>query len=74
MQSPVQFTSQGDRILKTQIEQLYNGTYRILGYYDPRNSTTEWCKDLVGESFTTEPTLIHWPRTPVHTDTSTDTY
>ncbi|OQV25760.1 Gamma-aminobutyric acid type B receptor subunit 1 [Hypsibius exemplaris] len=31
----VSFTSEGDRIAETQIEQMHNGVYSILGFYDP---------------------------------------
>lgn len=33
------FSSQGDRIAKTQVEQLINGSYVILGYHNTENNT-----------------------------------
>ncbi|KAJ9573678.1 hypothetical protein L9F63_008948, partial [Diploptera punctata] len=38
----VAFSSQGDRIALTQIEQMTNGTYIKLGYYDTQNDNLTW--------------------------------
>lgn len=38
----VAFSSQGDRIALTQIEQLQNGIYRVLGYYDTQADNLTW--------------------------------
>ncbi|KAL5012697.1 hypothetical protein ScPMuIL_011248 [Solemya velum] len=38
----VAFSSQGDRIALTQIEQMINGTYHKLGYYDFNSGNLEW--------------------------------
>lgn len=39
LQGKVAFSSQGDRIAKTQVEQLVNGSYQILGYHNTENNT-----------------------------------
>lgn len=36
------FSSQGDRIALTQIEQVINGTYHVLGYYDTQSDNLTW--------------------------------
>lgn len=36
------FSSQGDRIALTQIEQMINGTYVKLGYYDTQADNLTW--------------------------------
>lgn len=36
------FSSQGDRIALTQVEQMINGTYRKLGYYDTQADNLTW--------------------------------
>jgi hypothetical protein len=41
-QGHVAFSSQGDRIALTQIEQLINGTYVKLGYYDTQSDNLTW--------------------------------
>ncbi|CAC5406902.1 GABBR [Mytilus coruscus] len=38
----VAFSSEGDRIAWTQIEQMINGTYRKLGYYDYNSDNFTW--------------------------------
>ena len=38
----VAFSSQGDRIALTQVEQMINGTYRKLGYYDTQADNLTW--------------------------------
>ncbi|XP_055338701.1 gamma-aminobutyric acid type B receptor subunit 1-like isoform X3 [Paramacrobiotus metropolitanus] len=38
----VSFTSEGDRIAQTQIEQMQDGHYKILGYYDPDIDVINW--------------------------------
>ncbi|XP_021935592.1 gamma-aminobutyric acid type B receptor subunit 1 isoform X2 [Zootermopsis nevadensis] len=38
----VAFSSQGDRIALTQIEQMINGTYVKLGYYDTQSDNLTW--------------------------------
>jgi gamma-aminobutyric acid type B receptor len=38
----VAFSSQGDRIALTQIEQMINGTYFKLGYYDTQADNLTW--------------------------------
>lgn len=38
----VAFSSQGDRIALTQIEQMINGQYRKLGYYDTQADNLTW--------------------------------
>ncbi|XP_025112675.1 gamma-aminobutyric acid type B receptor subunit 1-like [Pomacea canaliculata] len=38
----VAFSSQGDRIARTQIEQMINGTYHKLGYYDSLADNFTW--------------------------------
>lgn len=38
----VAFSSQGDRIALTQIEQMINGTYVNLGYYDTQADKLNW--------------------------------
>lgn len=39
LQGKVAFSSQGDRIAKTQVEQVVNGSYIILGYHNTENNT-----------------------------------
>jgi len=41
-QGVVAFSSQGDRIALTQIEQMINGTYSLLGYYDTQADNLTW--------------------------------
>jgi gamma-aminobutyric acid type B receptor len=41
-QGYVAFSSQGDRIALTQIEQIINGTYVKLGYYDTQSDNLTW--------------------------------
>lgn len=41
----VAFSSQGDRIALTQIEQMINGSYRKLGYYDTQADNLTWLND-----------------------------
>jgi len=41
-QGRVAFSSQGDRIALTQIEQMINGTYVKLGYYDTQSDNLTW--------------------------------
>lgn len=41
-QGYVAFSSQGDRIALTQIEQVINGTYVKLGYYDTQSDNLTW--------------------------------
>jgi hypothetical protein len=41
-QGYVAFSSQGDRIALTQIEQMINGTYVKLGYYDTQSDNLTW--------------------------------
>lgn len=36
------FSSQGDRIALTQIEQMIEGKYEILGYYDTQADNLTW--------------------------------
>lgn len=36
------FSSQGDRIALTQVEQMINGTYTKLGYYDTQADNLTW--------------------------------
>lgn len=36
------FSSQGDRIALTQIEQVVNGKYMVLGYYDTQADNLTW--------------------------------
>jgi hypothetical protein len=38
----VAFSSQGDRIALTQIEQMVDGQYRKLGYYDTQADNLTW--------------------------------
>lgn len=38
----VAFSSQGDRIALTQIEQMVNGKYEKLGYYDTQLDNLTW--------------------------------
>lgn len=38
----VAFSSQGDRIALTQIEQMIDGKYRKLGYYDTQADNLTW--------------------------------
>ncbi|KAK9884678.1 hypothetical protein WA026_007521 [Henosepilachna vigintioctopunctata] len=38
----VAFSSQGDRIALTQIEQVINGNYVVLGYYDTQADNLSW--------------------------------
>ncbi|GLV38004.1 metabotropic GABA-B receptor subtype 1 [Carabus blaptoides fortunei] len=38
----VAFSSQGDRIALTQIEQVINGSYVVLGYYDTQSDNLTW--------------------------------
>lgn len=38
----VAFSSQGDRIALTQVEQMINGTYAKLGYYDTQADNLTW--------------------------------
>ncbi len=56
------FSSQGDRIAKTQVEQLVNGTYIVLGYHNTENNTfdkdwrdAQWISTLI--SFNIFPNL-----------------
>lgn len=42
VQGYVAFSSQGDRIALTQIEQVVNGTYVKLGYYDTQSDNLTW--------------------------------
>lgn len=42
LQGYVAFSSQGDRIALTQIEQVINGTYVVLGYYDTQSDNLTW--------------------------------
>lgn len=41
-QGMVAFSSQGDRIALTQIEQMINGQYTKLGYYDTQADKLNW--------------------------------
>lgn len=41
-QGIVAFSSQGDRIALTQIEQVINGSYVVLGYYDTQADNLTW--------------------------------
>lgn len=41
-QGVVAFSSQGDRIALTQIEQMIDGQYRKLGYYDTQADNLTW--------------------------------
>jgi hypothetical protein len=41
-QGYVAFSSQGDRIALTQIEQMINGTYVKLGYFDTQSDNLTW--------------------------------
>jgi gamma-aminobutyric acid type B receptor len=41
----VAFSSQGDRIALTQIEQVINGSYVKLGYYDTQADNLTWMKE-----------------------------
>lgn len=41
-QGIVAFSSQGDRIALTQIEQVINGNYAVLGYYDTQADNLTW--------------------------------
>ncbi|CAL8112896.1 unnamed protein product [Orchesella dallaii] len=36
------FSEKGDRIALTQVEQMINGTYNLLGYYDTENLIMQW--------------------------------
>ncbi|CAI5456160.1 unnamed protein product [Caenorhabditis angaria] len=38
----VKFSDSGDRIARTQIEQLQNGKYKIMGYYDTTTVKMDW--------------------------------
>lgn len=38
----VRFSSRGDRIAWTQIEQMRNGKYDLLGYYDTQTDNLTW--------------------------------
>uniref|UniRef100_T1KDL7 G-protein coupled receptors family 3 profile domain-containing protein n=1 Tax=Tetranychus urticae TaxID=32264 RepID=T1KDL7_TETUR len=38
----VKFTDEGDRIALTQIEQMVNGNYNLLGYYDTQDDNLSW--------------------------------
>ena len=38
----VSFTSEGDRIAPTQLEQMQDGIYKVLGYYDPFRDQIDW--------------------------------
>ncbi|CAD6193046.1 unnamed protein product [Caenorhabditis auriculariae] len=38
----VMFSDSGDRIARTQIEQMQNGKYKIMGYYDATSGEVEW--------------------------------
>jgi len=38
----VAFSSQGDRIALTQIEQMTDGKYVLLGYYDTQSDNLTW--------------------------------
>jgi len=40
----VAFSSQGDRIALTQIEQMVDGKYEKLGYYDTQLDNLSWLK------------------------------
>lgn len=42
LQGLVAFSSQGDRIALTQIEQLYDNRYVKLGYYDTQADNLTW--------------------------------
>lgn len=42
MQGVVAFSSQGDRIALTQIEQMIDGKYVILGHYDTQADNLTW--------------------------------
>lgn len=42
IQGVVAFSSQGDRIALTQIEQMVNGKYEKLGYYDTQLDNLTW--------------------------------
>lgn len=42
LQGFVAFSSQGDRIALTQIEQVINGNYVVLGYYDTQADNLTW--------------------------------
>lgn len=42
LQGVVAFSSQGDRIALTQIEQMIDGKYVILGYYDTQKDYLTW--------------------------------
>ncbi|XP_070531823.1 gamma-aminobutyric acid type B receptor subunit 1-like isoform X2 [Ptychodera flava] len=41
---PVAFSATGDRLAWTQIEQMTNGTYHKVGFYDSRNDNLTWIK------------------------------
>ena len=36
------FTSTGDRIAKTQIEQMQDGEYKVIGFYDYMTDSLDW--------------------------------
>lgn len=36
------FSDSGDRIARTQIEQMQGGKYKIMGYYDTTSHELEW--------------------------------
>lgn len=38
----MRFSSQGDRIALTQIEQMIDGKYVVLGHYDIQNDNLSW--------------------------------
>lgn len=57
LQGLVAFSSQGDRIALTQIEQLSNNHYVKLGYYDTQADNLTW---LDREQWVGEYSLILW--------------
>ncbi|KAF6023760.1 GABA-B-R1 [Bugula neritina] len=56
----VTFTSTGDRIAKTQIEQMQNGTYYTVGYYDYTTGELDWLEtdQWPGGSYPADRTII----------------
>jgi len=64
LQGVVAFSSQGDRIALTQIEQMIDGKYEKLGYYDTQLdnlswlNTEQWIGGKVSKSVSVEKTII----------------
>lgn len=50
LQGVVAFSSQGDRIALTQIEQMINGEYVILGHYDVQADNITWQNEAVWQN------------------------